>query len=193
VPSTSLNYWDTTRAAELDEIEQAHAAVGGTGRGRRYTTQQINRAFAMLLASQFQGFCRDLHSECVDHVLGVLAPPAPLRNLLRAEFTRSRQLDRGNAQSASLGADFSRLGIELWDELRAYDPASNGWRNDLDLLNDWRNAIAHQDFASLRLRGVVTIQVGAVRRWRTSCGRLALAVDNVMWSYLQTLTGVSPW
>jgi hypothetical protein len=37
----------------LQEIENAHAAVGGTGRGRRYTTQQINRAFVMLLASQF--------------------------------------------------------------------------------------------------------------------------------------------
>ena len=57
----------------LDEIAGADAAVGGAARGRRYATQQINRAYAVLLASEFQGFCRDLHSECVDHVLTVIA------------------------------------------------------------------------------------------------------------------------
>src|SRR5437016_13743938 len=101
MPSTSFRQWRTVRASGLDEIARAHTAVGGTAPGRRYTTQQINRAYAMLLASQFQGFCRDLHSECVDHILGVLAPPAALRNLVRAEFTRNRQADRGNAQPGS--------------------------------------------------------------------------------------------
>jgi len=47
----------------LDEIEAAHASVGGTGPGRRYATQQINQAYALLIASQFQGFCHDLHTE----------------------------------------------------------------------------------------------------------------------------------
>jgi hypothetical protein len=193
VPSISLDQWTTVRALELNEIARAHAAVGGTARGRRYTTQQINRAFAMLLASQFQGFCRDLHSECVDHVLGVLAPPLPLRGLLRAEFTRGRQLDRGNAQSASLGADYSRLGIDFWDELRTYAAAADGWRIDLDLLNEWRNAIAHQDFASLRRRGLLNLRLATVRQWRISCNRLAEAMDTVMGRHLLTVTGASPW
>jgi hypothetical protein len=56
MPSTSYRHWRTVRASALDEIAHAHAAVGGTARGRRYTTQQINRAYAMLLASQFQGY-----------------------------------------------------------------------------------------------------------------------------------------
>src|ERR1700736_4078544 len=118
--SISYRQWRTVRATALDEIAFAHTALGGTARGRRYTTQQINRAYAMLLASQFQGYCRDLHSECVDHILGVLAPPAALRSLVRAEFTRGRQLDRGNAQSSSLGADFGRLGIDFWDDLESH-------------------------------------------------------------------------
>jgi hypothetical protein len=142
MPSTSYRYWRKVRTTALDEIAHAHAAVGGTARGRRYTTQQINRAYAMLLASQFQGFCRDLHSECVDHILGVIAPPPPLRNLVRAEFTRGRHLDRGNAQPSSLGADFGRLGIDFWDELEIYDTTSVEWKDNLDVLNEWRNAIA---------------------------------------------------
>src|SRR5437764_11516805 len=109
MPSISHDKWSTTRAGALDEIEQAHAAVGGTGPGRRYATQQINRAYAVLLASQFQGFCSELHSESIDHLLIVLAPPPALELLMRAEFTRGRHLDRGNAQPGSLGADFNRL------------------------------------------------------------------------------------
>src|SRR5579884_2178893 len=65
VPSAAFQEWSTVRAASLDEVENAHRSVGGTGPGRRYATQQINQAYAVLLSSQFQAFCRDLHTECV--------------------------------------------------------------------------------------------------------------------------------
>jgi hypothetical protein len=111
--SISYRDWLSTRLDALNEIEQAHAAVGGSKRGRRYATQQINQAYAVILASQFQGFCRGLHSECVDHLVRAISPPPSLRPLLVAEFTRGRQLDRGNARASSLGTDFSRLGIDF--------------------------------------------------------------------------------
>lgn len=193
MPSISYRQWRTVRALELEEIASAHAAVGGSARGRRYTTQQINRAYAVLLASHFQGFCRDLHSECVDHILGVLAPPASLRNLVRAEFTRGRRLDRGNAHSESLREDFGRLGISFWNDLATHNQATNDWRNDLDLMNEWRNAIAHQNFTSPRLGGIINLRLVQVRRWQTSCRRLARAMDEVIRQHLQSLTGISPW
>ena len=65
MPSVACYDWSVMRAAALDEIEHAHRSVGGTGRGRRYLTQQLNQAYAVLLSSQFQGFCLDLHEECV--------------------------------------------------------------------------------------------------------------------------------
>lgn len=193
MPSTSYGQWRTVRAAALDEIARAHAAVGGTERGRRYTTQQINRAYTMLLASQFQGFCRDLHTECVIHILAVLAPSPALRNLLWSELTRRRQLDRGNAQPSSVGADFGRLDMDLWNELEVHDPASLQWKADLDTLNEWRNAIAHQNFTSPRLGGIINLRLDRVKRWRASCGRLARAMDEVVGRHLHGLTGTSPW
>jgi hypothetical protein len=42
MPSNSFVRWSGARAVALDEIENAHAMVGGTDRGRRYATQQIN-------------------------------------------------------------------------------------------------------------------------------------------------------
>ena len=57
-PAISQRQWRTVRCSAIDEIAQAHVAVGGTARGRRYTTQQLNRSYAMLLASHFQGLER---------------------------------------------------------------------------------------------------------------------------------------
>ena len=153
MPSNSYRVWRTDRASALDEVAEAHIAVGGSARGRRYATQQLNRAYAVLLAAEFQGFCRDLHSECIEHLLEVIAPPTDLRNLLQSEMTRGRQLDRGNATPSSLGADFGRLEINLWPKLCDHDARSIRWRENLESLNDWRNAIVHQDFTSPRLVG----------------------------------------
>ncbi len=66
MPSQAYRQWQHVRTREMDQLESAHTLLGGTARGRRYTTQQINRAYAVLLASQFQGFARDLHTESVD-------------------------------------------------------------------------------------------------------------------------------
>src|SRR5438034_6498453 len=109
MPSNSLVQWRGTRAAALEEIAAAHANVGGTRRGRRYATQQINRAYAVLLASQFQGFCRDLHTEAVDYLVAVI-PPVGFRMAMQKELLWNRQLDRGNAQQGTVAGDFRRLG-----------------------------------------------------------------------------------
>jgi hypothetical protein len=42
MPSKSHRRWFTTQAAALDQMENAHASVGGEGRGRRFATDQIN-------------------------------------------------------------------------------------------------------------------------------------------------------
>jgi hypothetical protein len=67
--SAALQKWHTKRCLELDELEQAHRSIGGPRRGRRFATQQVNNAYLMLLSAQFQGYCRDLHAECVDYLL----------------------------------------------------------------------------------------------------------------------------
>src|SRR5437879_3361841 len=113
MPSVSLQTWSTVRAASLDEIENAHRSVGGTGPGRRTATQQINQAYAVLLSGHFQGFCRDLHSECCDFLVAAVSLPY-LHRILRGELGANRKLDRGNPGPANLSSDFSRLGLAFW-------------------------------------------------------------------------------
>src|SRR5260221_7408947 len=112
MPSHSLISWNGERADALNEIENAHAMVGGSERGRRYATQQINYSYAALLSSHFQGFCRDLHSECIDRI--VAATPAQFKGFFRAEFLWNRTLDKGNPHPGGIGSDFNRLGIQFW-------------------------------------------------------------------------------
>jgi hypothetical protein len=191
MPSHSWTRWNGERADALDEIESAHATVGGTERGRRYTTQQINYAYAALLSSHFQGFCRDLHSECIDQIVAIV--PAPLQGFLRTEFVWNRSLARGNPHPGAVGSDFNRLGIDLWTEVYALDARNERRREALQDLIDWRNAIAHQDFDPVAAGGAPNLHLARVRGWRSAVSALARNFDQAMYNYLSGLLGVAPW
>jgi hypothetical protein len=111
MPSNSLQRWHLERAEALAEIENSHVIIGGTERGRRYATQQVNYSYVTLLSSHFQGFCRDLHTECVERIAAVV--PTPLRNFMQLEFTWNRSLSKGNPHPGAIGFDFKRLGINF--------------------------------------------------------------------------------
>lgn len=191
MPSHSLGRWTGGRSDELDEIENAHASVGGSARGRRFATQQINHAYAILLSSQFQGFCRNLHAECSDAVLRLT--PVELQPIIRTQFRWGRTLDRGNPNPGNIGSDFGRFGVEFWEVVRANDPLNQRRRELLEELNAWRNAIAHQDFDPARLGGTTVLHLATVRQWRNSVDHLAVSFDDVMYAYLRTTLGVDPW
>jgi hypothetical protein len=76
--------------------------------------------------------------------------------------------------------------------VRNLDLRNQARQNRLMELNDWRNAIAHQDFDPA-VFGAAILRVQRVRKWRTACNRLASSFDEVMRSHLQTVNGVSPW
>jgi hypothetical protein len=147
----------------------------------------------VLVASQFQGFCRDLHTESVSRLMAFIDPPASVRHLVQAGFTRGRQLDRMNAQPGSIGSDFGLLGVDFWGKVKALHPQNEGKMKILDKLNDWRNAVAHQDFSKVSSTASPSLTLVEVRRWRSICGRLARSFDAVLRIHLQSLIGSSPW
>jgi hypothetical protein len=190
MPSTSLQVWRNDRRVALDELEAAHRSIGGIGRGRRYATQQINQAYAVLLSSQFQGFCRDLHDECstifVQSFTGLVAPT--VHKLL----VENRKLDKGNPSPSNIGADYNRFGPTFWAAVRKLDARNEDRQEHLEELNLWRNAIAHQDF-SVVTSGATGLRLRMVRDWRSACNQLAGSFDRVMRDCLLTVNGVSPW
>jgi hypothetical protein len=185
-----LQKWEGERATELDRIEAAHRATGGGARGRRWATVQINQAYAMLLSSHFQGFCRDLHSESVDHIVSAIRPVI-LHTALRAEFVLARKLDRGNPNPGNIGSDFTRLGIDFWSEVWADDVRSLVRQKRIVLMSEWRNAIAHQDFSGKLKPASLTLPL--IRQWRGGRKGLARSFDRVMARYLGKVVGAAPW
>lgn len=190
--SASFGKWKAARARELDQLEAAHVALGGTGRGRRYATQQVNQAYVVLLASHFQGFCRDLHTEAIDYFVDSIQPPSA-RPAVRTALTWRRSLDRGNPTPHNLAVDFNRFGMDFWPELYAVDSWAARRETALKDLNRWRNAIAHHDFDASKLAGRTTVTLQMVRRWRSACNGLARSIDRVVGLRILHLTGVRTW
>jgi hypothetical protein len=161
-----------------------------SGPGRRRATEQINHAYAMLVSSHFQGFCRDLHTEAAQSL--VVDVPAGVRGIMQARLIESRQLDRGNPNPGNIGSDFARFGIHFWREVLARDGRNASRQRSLLELAAWRNAIAHQDFSNPGLRPGRLAFVH-VRRWRAACDALARDFDVVLAAYLANLVGDRPW
>jgi hypothetical protein len=191
MPSNAYLGWSSSRAAVLDEIESVHANVGGTGRGRRYAAQQINRAYAVLLSSEFQGFCRDLHTECADKIIEMA--PMRIHPVVRTQFQWGRVLDRGNPQAAGIGSDFNRFGVSFWVDVYTSHLNNKRRRESLDELILWRNAIAHNDFDSSVFGSDPVLQLVQVRAWRSALNGLCQAFDTVMYNCLVKMLGSNPW
>jgi hypothetical protein len=193
VPSAALHNWSTGRAAALDEIEDAHRSLGGSGPGPRFATQQINQAYTVLVSSQFQAFCRDLHMECAGHLVAPV-PSLDLRAMYHSALVMSRKLDRGNPNPGNIGSDFNRFGLYFWPTVDVYRRQNPQRRALLEELNDWRNSIAHQDFAPAMLRGGRPIlQLVQVQGWRRACDSLAGSFDGVLHAHISRKTGTVPW
>jgi hypothetical protein len=192
MPSRSLRTWQVDGRRALDEIESAHRAVGGAGRSRRFAVQQINQAYVVLLSSHFQRFCRDMHSECVAHLVD--APQyAAIRPIVITSLTESRKLNWGNANAGNIGSDYARLGLNIWPLLQAANPRTAERQRKLEQLNAWRNAVAHHDFTKSRLGGRSEVGLSEIRAWRRACNALALDFDRVARAYLIGIIGRAPW
>lgn len=193
MPSLAFHGWSARRAAALDAIEHAHRSVGGTGPGRRIMTQQLNLAYAVLLSSEFQGFSRDLHTECADHLVASVASPV-LRATYGDNLVFGRKLDTGNPNVGNIGSDFNRFGFSFWAAVDAEHPRNLQRRGVLERLNRWRNAIAHSNFAPEMFRGGrPSLHLSEVQGWRRACDGLARSFDNVLRAHLLYATGVAPW
>lgn len=130
MPSNALIIWQRDRAEKLNYIEDVHQRNGGVQRGRRFTTEQANHIYAVVLSGEFQGFCRDLHDECSDFVANVVAN-AVVKDLTRDALVQKRGLDKGNADYTNIKEDYARLGIRLWDEVKQQYVHGETWRSRL--------------------------------------------------------------
>lgn len=194
MPSPAFTEWQTWGLTRLDELEGVHADARGTGPGRRWGTEQLNRSLFVALVAQFQTYCRNLHDDTID--VQVAHATAEQTNLLRTLMTQGRKLDTQTPRTSVLGSDFPRLGFSLLDGVRAHGaPGTAGTLRLLDVLVDFRNAIVHGNETQIRAiiaSGDVKATIGSYRAYRRMIARLATTMDEVVAARLASLLNVPP-
>jgi len=147
------------------------------------------QGYAMLVSGHFQGFCRDLYTEC-SHICVAAAVPAGLRPAVQAQFGAELKLNTGNPTVENIRKDFERFGFQL---SLAIDPANLLRITHLGQLNYWRNSAAHQKTAPPPAGIPSVLTLTDVQTWRTSCDGLATSLDDIMYHQLLHLLSVAPW
>ena len=193
--SAAKEVWDTECVARLDQLERIHAAAGGTGRGRRWGTEQLNRSLFVALVGQFQVYCRELHDEAISVYLAQANPCQvdALRKLLR----RRRDLDTRNPRRESLGNDFGRMGVRLIPTLQSRYGSADQDLARLELLVNFRNAVVHgneSEVHALTRKRPIATTLRSYHLFRRTCDRLVRRLDTVVAAELAAELQISqPW
>ena len=193
--SAAKEVWDTECVARLDQLERIHAAAGGTGRGRRWGTEQLNRSLFVALVGQFQVYCRELHDEAA----GIYLSQANPRQVEALEplLLRRRELDSRNPRRDALRKDFGRMGLQLIPALQSRYARAGDDLDRLELLVRFRNAVAHgneSEVRSLVQEDRIRPTLRAYRTFRSTINRLVGKLDAVVAAELAVELDIRrPW
>jgi hypothetical protein len=171
MPSNALLSWRNDRLGRLYQVDAQCTAVLALAPPNPALADENLRGFVMLLSAHFQGFCRDLHTECVQIIAAAAAPT--MQSVIQAQSLASRELDGGNPRYASIQKDFERFGFDLHVQL-SVDPANLPRVTHLDHLNVWRNYAAHHKTVAPAVGGPFVLPT--VRSRKDSCDGLARGV-----------------
>ena len=111
MPSTSLNDWTGARKAALHEVDLQCAACLALSATNQTLLNENLRAYVLLLSAHFQGFCRDMHTECSQFVVENV--DTGLWFFAQQLLTNKTALDHGNPNLDHIKADFNRF-VSPW-------------------------------------------------------------------------------
>ncbi len=189
MPSAAFTRWQTDRTPRLNEVEAHCAAVLALVPPNLTFLDETLRGYVLHLSAHFQGFCRNLYTECSQSWIAAI--PAGLKATAQAQFSAQLALEKGNPTHDNIKRDFNRFGFLL--NLQAAHPAGPQQVTDLGHLNEWRNKAAHQGTQPLRGGVPAALTLPIVQGWRASCDGLAASLDAIMYAELLRIMGAAPW
>lgn len=186
--SQSLKTWKEDRLFRLEEFDSQFA----TSNFSPTLLDETLRAYVMLLIAHFQGFCRDLYTECTQRFASSI--PAKIGMVMQVQCESNRRLESTNPTYRTIENDFDRFGIRLANAL-VPDPATRS-ANDrrkthIEQMVTWRNYCAHYNPSAPAQHG--SFDLVSVREWKDSCDGFAVELDRIMGEHLQSQLGDSPW
>ncbi len=189
MPSAAFTCWQNDRAPRLNAVEAHCAAVLALVPPNPTFLDESLRGFVLHLSAHFQGFCRDLYTECSQ--IWIAAIPPGFQATAQAQFSARLELEKGNPNHNNIKRDFNRFGFLL--DLQAAHAMGPQRVTDLGHLNDWRNKAAHQGTQPLGGGVPAALTLPIVQAWKVSCDGLAQSLDDIMCAELLRIMGVAPW
>src|SRR5438445_5896850 len=111
MPSAALTHWQTDRTPLLNEVDAHCAAVLALVPPNPTFLDETLRGYVVHLSAHFQGFCRDLYTECSQR-LSAAVPPG-LQLTLQRQFSAKLELNKGNPTIQAIKEDFGRFDFTL--------------------------------------------------------------------------------
>lgn len=127
MPSAAFTYWQNDRTPRLNEVDAHCAAVLAMVPPNPTFLDETLRGFVLHLSAHFQGFCRNLYTECSQ--IWIAAIPSGLRATAQKQFSAQLALEKGNPTYDNIKKDFNRFGFLL--NLQAVHPAGPQQVTDL--------------------------------------------------------------
>jgi hypothetical protein len=189
VPSAALVNWQNDRMNRLNEVDVHCASVLALIPPNPTFLDETLRGFVLHLSAHFQGFCRDLYSECSQLLIATI--PVGIQPAAQKQFSAQLALEKGNPSHDNIKRDFDRFGTPL--NLEGAHPMGPGHVTDLGHMNAWRNKAANQSNYPLGGGIPVNLTLLIVQGWKTSCDGLANSLDAIMHGELLHILGVAPW
>jgi hypothetical protein len=189
VHSAAFIHWQNDRTPRLNEVEAHCAVVLALVPPNPTFLDETLRGFVLHLSAHFQGFCRDLYTECSQ--IWIAAIPAGFKVTAQSQFSAQLALEKGNPTYDNIKRDFNRFGFLL--NLQAAHPAGPQQVTDLGHLNDWRNKAAHQGTQPLGGGVPPALTLATIQGWRASCDALASSLDDIMRVEMLRIMGIAPW
>lgn len=194
VASSALIEWRGPRSQRI-------AALDGVRAGLPVASMQqerIDHSLTLLVAAEFQGYCRGLYDRTLDGVIGSLGIPYQSVEVNLRRGLRPNSLLGGNADSSRIAADFAQLGaLSLWTLVANEDPNSTVYRQNLGVFLKVRNAVAHGNYGEILalLPTATTLYDYVMRRILPDLDQLAGALDATMAIFLASLLNLPnrPW
>jgi len=173
MPSAALDSL-SSRLVDIDQLFAAHAAVTGTGPGKRGRVIALNRAGVLLLNAHFEGYLESVFAEA----LSSFDPALDAAQLYR-QFN--------NPWPADIDKLFSFFGMKGPAKKPSWRRTSNKMvRSALEAMVARRNQLAHGEVG-------VKVRKQEVKRWRTYVERFCSHFDDLVRDQITALQGAPPW
>lgn len=186
--STSYTRWMENRLGTIQALKDAHQAVGGDERGRRWTTAELNRLMTVSAVGEFSAFVRELFIESVQAMASAPQSLALPTQQLVAALADATARSLTNPWPDQIARLFRGVGMTQTHAFWQVPEMQSRVPTDRDALRDvveLRNSLAHG--------GTDRVTLNDVRSQVRLLKRLARSSDQALGSYLATAIGSRPW